>query len=467
MARRFEFGVGVLDSCEQATKLYLHVAQQQIASLSREVRLFDAALHTLSHPYHLNQDLEYEEYRVSRRGWIVEHLKLLSTGVLPDPAALVRLGRLHLLGVFGVEESPSKALNHLLRAKDLDAAAAYAVLGYMHYYGIGLPQSVEAAAEEFVKGVRRGDALAYVGLGDLHFDGLSVPADVLSPVTGKARAEELYQKAAQGNLALGHYRLAKLHKSKVLPLVSGLSTEEAEERRQKNSREAQAYFQALTQAASLGHVEAKLDLAKLYRDDLSDCDSALRWVRDVVQTTRQSQVLRPAYEAFIENKITTALARYLDAATQGLEHGFYNAAYLLHHYHPTIPLPQNTTRDLYTESVQRYGHVNAYASLGDFEFYVANDTDAAVQAYRNGARLGDAESAFAIGYMLEWGIGVPANLTRAREHYVSIISMRHGSRAVALLALCSWSIHTWVEIDWRDWASRLLGKFRSWIGWSF
>ena len=90
---------------------------QEIASVSLPARIFDPRLLSRAPAsVLLNQDLPYEEQKVSRRQSTLEHLQFLTTGFYPDVSALTRVGKFYLLGAYGLEQSYAKARELLERA---------------------------------------------------------------------------------------------------------------------------------------------------------------------------------------------------------------------------------------------------------------------------------------------------------------------------------------------------------------
>ncbi len=72
-------------------------------------------------------------------------------------------------------------------------AKALLQLGGFYYFGQGVPQSYERAAELYQQAAAQGDTVAQHNLGTLNYNGLGVPQDV-------ARGVALFKQAAAGGL---------------------------------------------------------------------------------------------------------------------------------------------------------------------------------------------------------------------------------------------------------------------------
>ena len=133
-----------------------------------------------------------------------------------------------------------KAAVLLMRAADMDHAAAQNTLGDCYYYGYGVLQSYEKAIEWFTKAAQQGNVYAQNSLGDCYYEGSGV-------VQSYEKAAEWFTKAAEKGYAKAQANLGACY-------YFGYGI-------QKDSEKAVYWY---TKAAKQGHVTAQNSLGNFY-----------------------------------------------------------------------------------------------------------------------------------------------------------------------------------------------------------
>ena len=101
-----------------------------------------------------------------KRRWMVAGLACIA---LIGAAIIVRTEREN-------RQLAKRAAAYRIRADQGDAKAQL-TLGWMYYYGKGLPKDYVEAARWYRKSADQGDAKAQVTLGSLYYDGEGLPKD--------------------------------------------------------------------------------------------------------------------------------------------------------------------------------------------------------------------------------------------------------------------------------------------------
>src|SRR3546814_9195627 len=105
------------------------------------------------------------------------------------------------LAALGRYDYPAAFQEFLPLAEDADPIAQYYV-GYMHYYGYGVPKDYGKAYEWMRKSAEQGDPDAQTFLGDMFYSGEGVPQDYVQAVHWFGKAVEQGAPYAKYSLAL-------------------------------------------------------------------------------------------------------------------------------------------------------------------------------------------------------------------------------------------------------------------------
>ncbi len=146
--------------------------------------------------------------------------------------------------------------------------------------------------------------------------------------------------------------------------------------------------------------------------------------------------LQLGHEAFFRGAYTQALLQYLAAAEMGLELGQSNAAWMLDRgYGHTGPNAAAVKFGLHRRSAEQ-GNMASLLLMGDSFFYgdgVSQDWARASAIYYEAYQERSAEAMFDLGFMHEFGAGVPKDLALARRFYdMAAHAMPEAALAVGL-----------------------------------
>lgn len=307
-------------------------------------------------------------------------------------AAMQNLGILHLQGIGG-EKNYTKALYYLQLAAAMGSAAAYNGLGYMTEHGLGVEANSTQALEYFKVAAAAGYAESQSNLGIFYLQGQGVPQDF--------------------DMALHYFETAALS----------------------------------------GHLPATFNLGVMYENGYGvkrSCKKALELFDLVAKSGRLAVRLQHAYYFYRYGDFEGAYLSYAMAASLGYTSGMLSAAYMWE----TQRVPYTCVKgsaycagQFYAQAVLQESDSWAYYRLGDISFYgsTPNYQDA-VDMY---VQADIPEALFALAYMYEHGLGVSADVEKARELYLELVEDWEG-RYPAYLALVCLQLRQWLQpiADW-------------------
>ena len=148
-------------------------------------------------------------------------------------------------------------------------------------------------------------------------------------------------------------------------------------------------------------------------------DLCILWVSQVSEKGPWCQVLQEGHDAFAAREYSFALLAYLRAAQMGLELGQSNAAWMLEHGLGPGSQKENIllALQLYKSSSEQ-DYKESLLSIGDIHYYgrgVDKDWKEAAAVYRQAYNKKNARAAYNLGYMHEYGAGLPQDLHLAKR----------------------------------------------------
>ena len=219
---------------------------------------------------------------------------------------------------------------------------------------------------------------------------------------------------------------------------------------------------------------------------MKKCESVASLFKSVAESDPNDglSLMRDAHEHYVSDNLVSAVSLYTRAAEQGYVEAQMNAAWLLQRISAeTLDLEkrheaQNKARVLFSRAASQ-GNVMAKLRLGDWYYYdlggSASDTDSndnnlkhSVSYYRSASLSQSSQAMFNMGFMYQFGMGVPVDLHLSKRFYDQSYEVNHKARAPAKIALLSLNLQRkylqwseWLENSWEwiyhdSWISSLL-----------
>jgi TPR repeat protein len=441
MGYRHSQGYGVPKSCNTAALNYIEVAR-------RVAEVYSAGMPQAVELVRLG--IDSKDRKAMSASEVNLFIEIASSG---DANIAAAVGKRHLLGIDGFRQNYNRAAHHLQIAADKNHGGAMALLGYMYCLGLGVSRSLDVAYSYFVSSAAQNDALGHNGLGYIHFHGTSVqPQDV-------KLAFRHFNESAYGGSADGMFNLASL-------FLTGTGTEQS-------FQKAALWY---TQALDRGHTPAAYTLAVMHLNGVGtmrNCKIAVDLLKRVCERgSWVSQKLQDAYEQQ-DTHPNTAAWLFLRLAEAGHEVAQMNVAHLFDTASSKLLLlnsshedPTEEARALGRVHAQRHyemsaeqGNAHSELRLGDYAYYgwgfradegpeddfsdeepdIANpieaelrfirqevDPELSLVHYKRTAAMritGEwmqpfvARASFNLGYMYQFGVGVPRDVPLARRYY--------------------------------------------------
>lgn len=445
MGYRHAQGYGVPKACNTAALNYIEVARKVAdvysAGMPQAVEL-------------VRLGVEGKDRKVMTASEVNLFVEIASSG---DANIAAAVGKRYLLGIDGFRQNYKRAAHHLQIAADKNHGGAMALLGYMYCLGLGVQMSLDVAYSYFVSSGKQHDSLGKNGLGYIYFHGTEVVPKNLK------MAFQYFNESAYGGSADGMFNLASLY-------LTGTGIE------QSFQRAAMWYTQALDR----GHTPAAYTLAVMHLNGVGtirNCQIAVDLLKRVCE--RGSWVSQKLQEAYDRKEMfpESAAWLFLRLAEAGHEVSQMNLAHLLDTSSSYLFLsepapgegePSEEARAVGKIHAQRHyemsaeqGNALSELRLGDYAYYgwgirpgdtlqdddsddIALDASLAADAeevrfvhqeadpelslghYKRTANMritGEwmqpfvARASFNLGYMYQFGIGVPRDMPVARRYY--------------------------------------------------
>lgn len=198
----------------------------------------------------------------------------------------------------------------------------------------------------------------------------------------------------------------------------------------QNYAEALSYF---TLAAQQGHLVAIFYLAQMHHYGFGtspSCHFAVQLYKRVAEKGMWSSIIMSAYSLYKKGDIEGALLHYEKAAEQGYEVAQSNAGWLydkgfgqLQKY-PEEERFRGALEYLRKSAEQK--NVHSYLRLGDYYFSgfgTPVDYEKAAFYYQAASEMRSAQATFNLGYMHQYGLGLPRDLHLAKRNYDTTLSV--------------------------------------------
>eukprot|EP00938_MAST-03A_sp_MAST-3A-sp1_P006573 g6573.t1 len=473
---RYLYGIGVPKNCTLALTYYELVAN----AVMRERDGFPVP------PTIPDVDRIYDASSTSsspaerQTNHLVEYYTSLSES--GNPEARLRMGFLYLRGTRsnGASQDFDRAFEYFTEASESAKKSATKVnarlaLAHMHFRGLGSLEANATRAYEIWNDIlqidNNGDA--HNGIGVLHLLGATkeTPKDLL-------KARGLFNKASERGSVNGFYNLG-------MSYLRGTGHDD------RSFAKAAQFMSLAVQRGSLDAIY-KLAQMKLQGTDgsgiaalhtslkntqggsqsMKKCESVASLFKSVAESDPNDglSLMRDAHEHYTSDNLVSAVSLYTRAAEQGYVEAQMNAAWLLQRISTeTLDLEkrheaQNKARVLFSRAASQ-GNVMAKLRLGDWYYYdlggSASDSDNnlkhSVSYYRSASLSQSSQAMFNMGFMYQFGMGVPVDLHLSKRFYDQSYEVNHKARAPAKIALLSLSLQRkylqwseWLEKSW-DW----------------
>ncbi|CAK0800201.1 unnamed protein product [Prorocentrum cordatum] len=493
MGYRHQHGYGVPKACTTAARNYIDLAKK-VASI------YSAGMPQAVELIRLNlNSKDHQTISPSERMFFVQ---LASNG---DLNVAYAIGKRWLLGIEGFGQDYEKAKQYLTLAANGNHPGAQGLLGYMHCLGLGMPRNLNVAYGYFVSASLQGDPLGHNGLGYIYFRGTGIQARNYN------LAFRHFNESAVAGSSDGMFNLAGMY-------LTGTGTS------QSFHMAVMFYTQALDRGHTpAAYSLAIMHLNGIGAP--RSCDIAVKLLKTVCDRgTWITNKLADAYELG-ETKPDRAALLFLKLAEAGHEVAQMNAAHLFDAGRSSIFFPGNASAEdaRFTEETrqhsrilaQRYyemsaeqGSASSQLRLGDYAFYgwgvtasfkaedddedadsndgilsmqantevqirpQAVDYEASLARYRKTAEMTVtgmwmqgfvARGHFNMGFMHQFGLGVPQDLQTAKMYYHRSREVDPGAThapVTMVLMLLGWHMIFLRLPTWPTLAERLLADVR-------
>ncbi|KXZ44261.1 hypothetical protein GPECTOR_70g492 [Gonium pectorale] len=343
--------------------------------------------------------------------------------------AQTAVGQVLNYGTHGVDRDHAAAMAYFKMAAASGDVDAMAHLGSMYANGYGAPRSYETAVEWWTRAARRHHGTAYFGLGYLYLTGRGVAQDfdkafqyfskAAEQVTADARADALFY---MGVMHLRGYGV-----------------------RRKSVQRALSYF---TLAAHSGHSLAQYNAAVMHlagKGTPRNCKPAVALLKALAEKGPLAAAVQLGHEHFFRGRYGMALLSYLRAADLGLEVAQSNAAWMLERGYVPGANASSLAFSLYKQSAAQ-DNVHSLLCMGDAYFYgrgVEQDWIRSAAIYYEAYQERSPEAMFNLGFMHEFGVGVPRDLHLA-ERFYNMARHTHAEAFLPVVLANAWlRVHGW------------------------
>ena len=207
---------------------------------------------------------------------------------------------------------------------------------------------------------------------------------------------------------------------------------------------------------------------------MKKCKSVASLFKSVAESDPNDglSLMRDAHEHYISDNLVSAVSLYTRVAEQGYVEAQMNAAWLLQKMSAEMLdlkkryNTQNKARVLFSRAASQ-GNVMAKLKLGDWYFYdlgnSSSDSDNhlkhSVSYYRSASLSQSSQAMFNMGFMYQFGIGVPVDLHLSKRFYDQSYEVNHKAGAPAKIALLSLTLQR-KYLQWMEWFDALWVWFR-------
>lgn len=432
LARRYAVGDGVPVALDIGVYHYYHAAVDASAAYHERGK---QPLHEMNRLYDgLKEDLT--------KGQLGDDDELIQFQKLKagqgDIEAMAAMGELYYWGARGLARDHVQAHNYFSRAANAGHVSSQSALAGMLLKGEGATQDNESAIMWYGQAAEKNHTRALNGLGFIHFYGSGGVAE------NKSLALEFFERAA-ANEEDGDsvFNAGYCH-------AFGLGTP-------VNFTRAIHFYEVA--AKRFGHFDAIYEMGKIWMVGIDGViarsnERAYTYLKAASEAGRWGKCVRKGFDRYLNNDFQGAAVLYHEAREYGYPVATSNLAFL---YDQKLLTPGD-----HDSEAQAFRHLKladrqngdkeVLVRIGDYHFYglagLAPDFQEAVRWYSRASAEGVDVGAYSVGYMHEYGIGVPVNLDRAERYYRRVLALASGSTEVSIvvrLALVRLALRKWTH----------------------
>lgn len=198
-----------------------------------------------------------------------------------------------------------------------------------------------------------------------------------------------------------------------------------------NASGAWQLFQKSARVATSGEIMSHFFMAEmLYVEEYQQANvTAFQYFQTVLRTFSLATTWQMALECFVANKLECATFFYHLASESGLSEASWDLACILRkNWNGATSLTDSGNawiRSLYVSANRNYirgADVNLAEILMNIARFSPDESEQAFKYYNLAAQRGSREAVYNLGYANHFGIGCPANRTRAKELYSTLIT---------------------------------------------
>lgn len=305
----------------------------------------------------------------------------------------------------GIERNVEQAVDYYQVAAEQGNVHAMENLGVLYSQGIGIPQNSSKAKELLEAAAEQGSVQALNGLGYMYLNGIGLAKNT-------TKALEYMNKAAD----LGH--MESMTNLGVLYL-NGDGVEP----------DYKLAFDYFDKAAESGHINAVFNLGIMYLYGYGteeSCIDALDLFKEVIDKGELADITARAYSFYRQGDYESAYLMYSLGSTLGFENAQLSAGYMWEKQ--TVPFTCRSetiqcASHFYTQAAHMHKSQWAYMMLGDIAYTGGSkftpDYEEAFLLYSEAYK--QPQAIFNIAHMLQEGLGIDQNSTKAELLYSLII----------------------------------------------
>ncbi|KAL0731738.1 hypothetical protein Bca4012_027832 [Brassica carinata] len=428
-----------LDMHDKAVQLYAEVAEAAFNSflISKDFSMVA--------PFRIHRGEEEDKDVLRRfRGEDDEGFKVLEYyAQIGMTSAMYKVGCFYYFSLRGLRHDQAKAVYWFSKAAEKGELSSMEILGEIYARGTGVERNYTKAFGCLTLAAEGGLCSAYTGLGYLYLKGYGVDKNY-------TKARECFEKVSDSEDPSGMYYLGMLY-------LKGNGVK-------RDVKQATKYFlvasnaglpKAMYQIAKMLHAGAEL------KKNPNMLNLAAALYKSVAERGPWSSLSRWALEAYMKGDVGKAFILYSRMSELGYEVAQSNAAWILDKYGERS-ICMGVSGFCTDKERKERAHAlwwraskqgNDYAALlvGDAYYYgrgKEKDYVRAAEAYMYAKSQLNAEAMFNLGYMHEYGQGVPFDLNLAKSYYNQALENEPVSQLPIMLALARlWVRRNYVDVS--------------------
>lgn len=213
-------------------------------------------------------------------------------------------------------------------------------------------------------------------------------------------------------------------------------------------------FMLMKDANSRGYLPAKYEFSKMAELGVKEkfnCEETAYSYKSFVEENESIMApqLRVAFNELLLGNTEVALWAYAQAAEQGYEMAQISAAYLLYQIPYKLDNPPNTTNARKLAAITYYArafkqdNIDAGVVAGDV-YYDMGKYEKAFSIYHSAAKRYSSQAIWNLGYMYEYGLGVPVDYHLAKRYYDLVLEYNSKSYLAVKLNVAKLKIKTFL-----------------------